>query len=316
MTQDTVYLEEHPPARTQFRRMRRFGVTGAIVVHTAENITDEVWPDGGAENVARFISTRTDAAGSYHTVVDSDSIVEVGRYEWEMFHEGTGGNGWSLGLSFACRADRWPTLPASWVDGAIDRGVEAAGDMAAWVLETRGIVVPAYHLTREEYYAGRPGFIGHGELDPGRRSDPGTAFPWKRFIDQFAAYTGAPTNGDTMADTHVMEWQKYLIDTQGETGLGTTGPDRDGADGDFGPTTLERSKAHLWSERSAKLEAQAKVTTLEGTVAQLEAKIAQLEARPTTGGTAEDALYAQAGRATKKWADSMAQIAVDLEDLI
>ncbi len=114
-----IFLEDNPPARTQFRRTRRAAVTGAIVVHTAENTTDTTLPDSGAEAVARFISRRTDAAGSYHTVVDSDSIVDVGRYEWEMFHEGTGGNRWSLGLSFACQASQWTTLPDRWVDGAL-----------------------------------------------------------------------------------------------------------------------------------------------------------------------------------------------------
>ena len=50
----SVYLEDHRPARRQFYRTRRAAVTGAIVVHTAENTTDLVLPDAGAEGVARF----------------------------------------------------------------------------------------------------------------------------------------------------------------------------------------------------------------------------------------------------------------------
>lgn len=184
-----VYLEDNPPARSQYRLHRRAQVTGAIVVHTAENNPDLVLPDGGAEGVASFISRRTDAAGSYHSVVDSDSIVRVGEYEWEMFHEGTGGNRWSLGLSFACRASQWPDLPSAWVVGAVRNGAQEAANMAAWVKETTGITVPNRRLTPEQYRSGEAGFIGHGELDPDRRSDPGERFPWGLFQEEFEKMT-------------------------------------------------------------------------------------------------------------------------------
>lgn len=184
-----VYLEDNPPARSQFRTVRRAEVTGAIVMHTAENTTDTTLPDGGAEAVARFIARRTDAAGSYHSIVDSDSVVQLGRYEWEMFHEGTGGNRWSLGLSFACRASQWPTLPEAWFNTALRNGAREAANMARWVQETVGVTVPAARITAAEYRAGKPGFVGHGELDPGRRSDPGVEFPWTDFLDRFAAET-------------------------------------------------------------------------------------------------------------------------------
>lgn len=185
-----VYLEDHPPARSQFRRTRRAAVTGAIVVHTAENTADITLPDGGAEAVARFISTRTDGPGSYHSVVDSDSVVDVGRYEWEMFHEGTGGNRWSLGLSFACRASQWSTLPDRWVRGAIRNGGLEAASMAAWVNSTVGVTVPARRISPTQYRSGFPGFISHGELDPGRRTDPGLDFPWDDFLTQFVQFAG------------------------------------------------------------------------------------------------------------------------------
>lgn len=202
-----VYLEDHPPARTQFRRQRRAQVTGAVVLHTAENVADTVDLDDGAEGVASFIARRTDAAGSYHTVVDSNSVVRVGRYEWEMFGEGTGGNRWALHLSFACRADHWQDLPLAWVEAIVESGAVAAADMAVWVWQTHGVSVPARRITPTEYRAGKPGFIGHGELDPGRRHDPGANFPWDAFLAGFAAETGAtmPNINPTIAEVTAVQ---------------------------------------------------------------------------------------------------------------
>ena len=190
---DTVYLEDHPPARSQFRRTRRATVTGAIVIHTAENATDLTLPDDGAENVAAFIARRSDA-GSYHSIADSDSTVNVGRYEWEMYHEGTGGNRWSLGLSFACKAHQWPSLSPGWVESALQNGATEAANMADWVKTTTGIIVPADRITAADYRSGKPGFISHAELDPGRRSDPGAGFPWARFLDIYKRSQQSPVD--------------------------------------------------------------------------------------------------------------------------
>jgi len=184
-----TFLEDHQPARRQFRHTRRAEVTGAICIHTAENTVNRFLPaDGGAEAVARFIARRTDAAGSYHSIVDSDSVVHLGRYEWEMFGEGTGGNRWALHLSFACRASQWPSLPLAWVDGAMEQGAAEAARMARWVHDTTGVTIPAETISVSDYRAGRPGFIGHGQVDPARRTDPGESFPWGRFLGAFARH--------------------------------------------------------------------------------------------------------------------------------
>lgn len=186
----SVYLADHPPARRQFYTTRKATVSGAIVVHTAENLTDVNLPDDGAEAVASFIRTRSNP-GSYHEIIDSDSHVQLCRYEWQAFGEATGGNRWALHLSFACRAAQWPNLSDSWKGSAMHIGAQRAAKMAAWVKSTTGIIIPGKRITAAEYRAQKPGFIGHGELDPGRRTDPGAGFPWAIFLN---AYRNSPTS--------------------------------------------------------------------------------------------------------------------------
>jgi hypothetical protein len=181
----SIYLVDHPPKRRQYYGNRRKQVTGSIVLHDAEcAAVFKLNQDNAAESVAKFISIRSDA-GSYHSIVDSDSIVRVGSYEWEMFHEGTGGNSWSLGLSFACNTKVWTTAPAWWLDAIIVNGAQEAYNMAMWVKETAGVNVPAIHISAEQYRAGQPGFVSHAQLDTGRRSDPGKDFPWAVFLEKY-----------------------------------------------------------------------------------------------------------------------------------
>jgi hypothetical protein len=175
-----LYLEDHPPQSSQYRATRRAKVTGAIVVHTAENVPDFVPPDDGAESVAHWISVRSDP-GSYHSCVDSDGIVRIGSYVWEMFGEGTGGNRWALHLAAACRATDW-TVNQAWTQNLLAGLAAEARSMASWVRRTTSVVIPAKVITPAEYRAGAPGFIPHSDLDPTRRSDPGASFPWGEFL--------------------------------------------------------------------------------------------------------------------------------------
>lgn len=186
----TPYLVTHPPARSQFRTQRRAKVTGAIVVHTFENEADLNPPDTKAETGAAFIARRPDKPGSYHTVVDSDSAVQLGWYRWEMFGEGTGGNRWALHLSFACKAAQWATLPDWWINGAIEQAAIEAARMARWVKAEVGVTIPAKRITAAQYRAGEPGFVAHGDLDPSRRTDPGKRFFWGLMLERYDHYQG------------------------------------------------------------------------------------------------------------------------------
>lgn len=200
-----TYLLDHPPVRSQFRRTRREAPSGVVVIHTAENTPDTVATDGGAEAVARFIVSRT-TPGSYHVLVDSDSRLQLLPWTAEAYQDGTGSNPHAVGLSVATRADWWPWAPKAWRDGAIEHLAQAAADYARWLHAQSGIVIPPQRITREESERRVPGFISHGERDPGRRTDPGAHFPWDQFLRRYAQLTSdlstptppTPEEQDTM----------------------------------------------------------------------------------------------------------------------
>jgi hypothetical protein len=160
-----------------------------VAVHTAENTPDYVAFDGGAEGVANFIRTRS-TPGSYHELVDSDSHINLVDWMDEAYHDGTGTNRHSWGLSFATRADVWPLAPQAWRDGAIDRGAARAAAYARWLRARSGIIIPTRRLTAAQARARVPGFVTHALLDPGRRSDPGREFPWEQFFNRYLRHLG------------------------------------------------------------------------------------------------------------------------------
>lgn len=196
-----AWLNDHPPARSQFRHPRRDHESGVIVVHTAENTPDFVAFDGGAEAVARFIQGRSDP-GSYHELVDSDSSIQLVEDGDEAFHDGTGSNPHSWGLSIATRADVWPLAPEEWRNGAVYQAAARAAGYARRLHDRTGIVIPPRRLTREESTNKVPGFISHAERDPTRRSDPGKHFPWDDFLLIYARLTadlqGIPVEEEDM----------------------------------------------------------------------------------------------------------------------
>jgi hypothetical protein len=249
-----VYLATNPPARRQFRLARRvppfdtIPVVTAICVHTAENLRDTDGPDMGAENVARFIANRTDGPGSYHSIVDSDSIIHLCEYRWEAYGERTGGNRWTLHLSFAMRAEDWPADPHQpgdeRIEAALRNGALEAVRMIRWVARTHEVTIPTEPITAEQYRHGQPGITSHAELDPGRRSDPGDRFPWRRWLHMIRTALGEPMPNDQWTtEQWVEDWQRKLKAHGAD--LGTSGPNADGIDGVFGQLSNEAGTAIL-----------------------------------------------------------------------
>lgn len=190
-----TYLQDHKPRQTQFRA-RRDKVSGLIVVHTAESNPDLKGPDTGVDGVASFIANRSDY-GSYHTLADSDSTLRLVPFELAAYGDGTGSNEFAIHISLATQAHLWPTLPKEWRDNAVKQLAKAAFEAATWLKDERGIVVPARRVNRSESEARMAGFISHAERDPSRRSDPGAAFPWADFLNEYARLMFKPAVSTT-----------------------------------------------------------------------------------------------------------------------
>lgn len=202
-----AYLIDNPPARSQFTT-RSKKPTGATILHTAESIMDTVGMDTGAENVAAFIQRRA-TPGSYHDLVDSDSIVNLVPYHLAAFQDGTGSNSYALSISWACRTTDWPNMSAERRDAFLRQGAEAYRRQQIWLRASGYPPTPIARISAANVSAGLAGFCYHGDRDPGRRSDPGmTSFPFDRFAQLCSQAIGGtpepppPPIGDDMFALH------------------------------------------------------------------------------------------------------------------
>lgn len=184
------FLLEHDkgkPFQYLATRRNKRTPTGTCVIHTAENVIDLIGEDSGAEGVAAYIARRTDY-GSYHFLCDSDSLIFMAPANYETWHD-TATNNFSYGGSMAVRAGEWHKIPPERRERIVKNCAAGFASYAEWLKATYGITIPAKRITRAEAHAGKPGFLGHGDSDPGRRSDPGVAFDWPLFLAEFERLT-------------------------------------------------------------------------------------------------------------------------------
>lgn len=201
-----AWLDDNPPRIRQFRCPRRRPISGVIDIHTAESFPDEVGPDTGAENVARFIRDRTNF-GSYHDLCDSDSTIHLVRDSCESFSVGTLNlNHHGYAISAATQAHKWNDLGDDWVDATIRRMARAAANFA----KRNNLSVPARWLTADQARREVPGFIRHSTADPDRRRDPGTSFPSNTFFAYYLEELGGKPDMDSEQDRMLREVHSFL----------------------------------------------------------------------------------------------------------
>lgn len=178
------YLLEARKQRTpQWNRQRRHNSkpSGVCVIHTAEG--------NGASNVLNWILTRPDY-GSYHRLIDATSTLKLAPWSAETFHCRFT-NPHSVGISAAVFSKDWKKLGATGRT-IIDRMALEAADFVTY-MKGRGVTVPIKRISRADALAKRPGFLAHGDTDPGRRTDPGVDFDWTYFFQRINHHLGRST---------------------------------------------------------------------------------------------------------------------------
>lgn len=204
MTNSGFYLLDYNPGTQQWAYPRRgASLSGTIIVHTAECARDDVGEDLSAEGSARFIANRADY-GSYHRLVDSDSIIKMLPWEYEAWQD-SNTNPWAVGISAALRTSDWAVMPADRRDRYYRNLAAAAADFVVYMRDAKGITVPLKRITGAQARARVPGFCAHGDSG-NNRTDPGANFNWALFFQytQQAIIGGITTQGAAVAEEDEM----------------------------------------------------------------------------------------------------------------
>ncbi|QPX62576.1 endolysin [Arthrobacter phage Wollypog] len=188
------YLLDNPQPHTQQWGYPRRGakLTGTCIIHTAECAIDYEGADTAAEGTAVFIRNRSDY-GSYHDLVDSDSIIEMVPFEYEAWQDSET-NPWAVGISAAVTANDWLTIPVARRNKIYRNMAWCAADFVKYMKEAYNITVPLRRITGAQARAGVPGFCAHGDSGISRY-DPGPDFDWALFF----RYTQEALNGTVAA---------------------------------------------------------------------------------------------------------------------
>lgn len=177
-----TYFQRNSQRTPQWNPRRRNGHTdsGVVVVHTFEAPAGRTCTWG-----ANFLRTRTDY-GSYHWLADAlGYTLHLAPWSAETWHETTVNN-WAVGISMMAYAANWRKITPTQRRNLIRGAALGAHRYSRWRVSQGKSAVPARRISRAQALARVPGFIGHGEIDTGRRYDPGPHFPWADFLAEYA----------------------------------------------------------------------------------------------------------------------------------
>lgn len=180
-----AYLVANPPNRPQSHTPRRAKPT-TITLHTFESPIGRTSLAG-----AEFIRRRPNA-GSYHRIGDvHEDELQLVPYASEAFHDGSGGNRFSVGISLMMHAVDWsrPGIETE-LHALLGVMVSMAVNAAQWIHAEYGVLIPPRRITKAESDSGVTGILAHADRDPSRRSDPGPDFPWTTFLTEYADRSG------------------------------------------------------------------------------------------------------------------------------
>ena len=199
----TPFLLANPNPHGPHYYPSRRGTVLAIVVHVTAGLEDLDGNDGSAEATARYAATTTRPV-SWHSGSDTDSAFDLLPADYTAFHC-QGYNSRTYGHEISKRTADWRSMAPSWIDATLH---QAARHLA---VKARELGVPLRHATRQEVNDaiarnGPPvGVVGHHQLDPARRFDPGLignvdTFPWASFLELVHRYQQPQQEDDMFTD--------------------------------------------------------------------------------------------------------------------
>lgn len=196
---------------------QRRGAVLFICIHILAGIDDWIGTDDSAEAGIRYGQTCTRAA-SWSATCDADTARDCLPDHYVAFAQGVpygpenphglSYNTHGYGIEIGARSTDWTKKPVEWVEATLRNLVKLVAPRCKRY-GIRPVKVTKAELDRD-LLAGRPsGIIGHSDITPGTRTDPGKVngrdtFPWERFLELLrAALAGT--------DPELEPWRDQLV---------------------------------------------------------------------------------------------------------
>lgn len=188
-------LLDRPNPNGRFYYPGRRARVKALVQHVTAGRQDYLMEgeDPTAEADARYACTN-DRKVSWHDSVDSDGFIRILPATYTAWHCGSY-NSKTIGQEIGKKDTDWRTAPDRWVAAVLRQSARA------WLPHVKKYAIPLRHATRAELDraiandSAPVGFLGHYQLSPDTRHDPGEVgtldtFPWKRLLDAIRVELG------------------------------------------------------------------------------------------------------------------------------
>lgn len=210
------YLLDHPnPNGDHFYTTRRRPLL-AQIMHITAGLQDlDGAPDLSAERTAEYAATTTREV-SWHTGSDTDGWLALLPYDYTAF-QCIGYNSSTAGHEISKSDTDWRDMPEWWVAATLQQAANAI--LPELILHD----IPIRKTTKAELdaaiAAGGPpvGLLGHHELDPDRRTDPGLyqgmqTFPWERFLTLLRSQGLAPSpQARSTSDMYILRCDGHAL---------------------------------------------------------------------------------------------------------
>ena len=164
-----------------------------VIIHTCEGTYSGCW--GWLTNSSAGVSAHyvvndngsevrqlvDEANRAWHIGASYDCANNFGEACWR---NGTSMNTVSVGIEHAGFASQ-----TSWNTTMLQRSAE----LTCGITQRHGIVRDAYHI------------VGHGQLQPANRTDPGANWPWSDYLQRIATACGDTTGGPTTGTAYTID---------------------------------------------------------------------------------------------------------------